>query len=65
MGSARTTWHPTYLDIPVDHLMPCKPPVQTMAGREVQTDVISAGLEESIPIYKDSGHLLGTGQEEN
>lgn len=39
--------NPAYLDIPVDHLVPRQPPVQAVAGREVQADVVPAGLEES------------------
>lgn len=38
---------PAYLDIPVDHLVPRQPPVQAVARREVQADVVPAGLEES------------------
>lgn len=46
-GPVQTTLHPTYLDVPVDHLVSRQPPIQAVAGREIQADVVPAGLEES------------------
>ena len=46
-GPGQVTLCSAYLYVPVDHLVSRQPPVQAMAGREVQADVVPAGLKES------------------